>query len=217
MYVLDVVPGKTLIALEPFATTIYCCFESTKQYFSGKHVFSAPYPVRYLSSEINCTKKDACIHLGLDPKKKTLFILGGSQGSTFLNELIMKWVCDNARKSHNIQIIHQYGNDTRHDWNIWYAQHQQKAVAFDFASNLSFHYAASDLVIARAGAGTIFELQAFNKKTILIPLQALSTDHQVDNAKSIVKMYPETFSFLVQADVEKNRDELYQKINDSLQ
>ena len=213
LYVLDSVPGKALSALAPFATNIYCCFDSAKNYFSGENVFFAHYPIRYSHDAIITQKRDACNYLGLDCTKKVLLVLGGSQGSTFLNDFIMKWICDNPDRAFKISIIHQYGNDVRRDWNSWYANNHTQAITFDYAADLSLYYAAADIVIARAGAGTIFELQAFSKKTILIPLETVSTNHQIDNAVSIVRMYPDLFNVVSQKDVEKNPQYLYQHLN----
>lgn len=213
MYVLDAVPGKALIALAPFATHIYCCFENAKVYFKQNNVSLALYPVRYSNDQLSITKEQACAQLGFDVSKKTICILGGSQGSHFLNDIILKWITENPNASFKINIIHQYGNDTRYNFKKWYQQHGIDAVSFDYASDLRFCYAAADLVIARAGAGTIFELHAFGKKTILIPLHADSTAHQIDNAQSIVQMYPDLFTFLLQKDIELNSGLLYKKIS----
>lgn len=216
MYVLDAVPGKALIALAPLATHIYCCFESAKMYFKQKNVSLSSYPVRYSDDQLSVSKKEAYAQLGFDSSKKTICILGGSQGSHFLNDIILQWIHDNPDASLKINIIHQYGNDKRYDFKKWYQQHEIDAISFDYVSDLCFYYAAADLVIARAGAGTIFELHAFGKKTILIPLHADSTAHQIDNAQSIVQMYPDLFTFLLQKDIELNSGLLYKKISDVL-
>lgn len=216
MYVLDAVPGKALIALEPFASHIYCCFDSAKNYFTKDSVSSVSYPVRYSDDQLCMTKEKAYNKLCLDVSKKTILILGGSQGSVFLNDIILQWITDNPDYSSTINIIHQYGNDTRYDFKKWYERHQVNAISFDYASDLSFYYAAADLVIARAGAGTIFELHAFSKKTILIPLCADSTAHQIDNAQSIVQMYPNIFTCLLQKDIEFDHKPFYKKMTDVL-
>jgi len=218
LYVLDAVPGKALLALNSFADTIYCCFEDSKKFFVHPKVYLCDYPLQYSLEELNCSQDDALIKLGFNTKKKTLLVLGGSQGSLFLNNLIRHWIVENPLHAEQVQIIHQYGNDTTTDWHTWYdLNHTACHYVFDYTKNLSCMYSAADLIVARAGAGTIFEAKAFGKKTVLIPLKTFSTEHQVDNAIAIQKMFPDQFDFFFQEDIERDVKLLYNTISAHLQ
>src|SRR5438105_8036970 len=81
LYSLDAVPGKAIQFLIPFATSMYVCFESSQKYFPAGKSTLKPYPIKYSNTIIN--QQDALIKLQLNPYKKTVVILGGSQGSLF--------------------------------------------------------------------------------------------------------------------------------------
>lgn len=73
-------------------------------------------------------------------------------------------------------------------------------------------YSAADIVIARAGAGTLFELSFFNKKTFLIPLEIKSTQHQLDNAQAMVNLKPKLFKLFRQKTVEADPTNFFSNI-----
>lgn len=122
---------------------------------------------------------------GLDPNQPTLLIIGGSQGAARINEFIF----NNAEQLlARYQIIHQVGSQNYEAYQLALkegsaAGHPERYyVAAYFENNFPEAYAAADLVIARAGAGTIFELAALGKPAILIPLPEAAQDHQRENA-----------------------------------
>jgi UDP-N-acetylglucosamine--N-acetylmuramyl-(pentapeptide) pyrophosphoryl-undecaprenol N-acetylglucosamine transferase len=216
LYVLDAFPGKALCSLERFATQIHCCFDSALHYFSSKGTQSIAYPIRYDKKILSQSKQAARLQLGLDDKRKTIVVLGGSQGSSFLNHLIKDWIHSHPQFHNQIQIIHQYGNDYATNWKAFYQELHFPIRIFDYRADLGSVYAAADIIIARAGAGTIFETLAFDKSCLLIPLETASTDHQYDNAKSITKKYPRQFNMLRQSAIEKDKDLFYVTFNDML-
>ena len=142
--------------------------------------------------------------LGLS-NKKTVLILGGSQGSLFLNQYMQQWVNDPSFPANDIQIIHQTGSIDDTDWNELYASKNITAHVFSYYPDLALMYAAADLIICRAGAGTLFEIKFFNKPCIIIPLMTNTTTHQVDNAHAMASEYPELFHTITQSDVEKDQ------------
>ncbi len=164
----------------------------------------------------NVDKQTAQEHLEITAGKKTIVVLGGSQGSLFLNECMKHFVTNNAENFHNIHIIHQTGSSDSTDWNDFYTSHNVSAHVFSYHPHLAQIYAAADVIICRAGAGTLFEIKFFNKPCIIIPLMTHTTDHQVDNARAMSREYPELFYTLGQSSIEKDPTILFTRIRDLL-
>jgi UDP-N-acetylglucosamine--N-acetylmuramyl-(pentapeptide) pyrophosphoryl-undecaprenol N-acetylglucosamine transferase len=185
LFELNAVPGETIKTLAPFSTSITTCFNEAQKHFTQK-CFMAEYPLRFDKSKIIQPSK-ARINLRLDPLKKTIFVLGGSQGSLFINNCVKTWLTNGIKN--DIQIIHQVGINDATDWNSFYNNLGMNAFIFSFYDQIEQCYSAADLIICRSGAGTLFEVAFFNKPCITIPLETKSTMHQVDNAVAFKKMY----------------------------
>lgn len=194
LYELNVKPGKATQLLAKLAHTIYTCFKTALPYFPNKAVHAA-YPLRYTQ---------ASAHQERVSHKKTLLILGGSQGSAFLNESIAAWLESVQPQWRKLHSIHQTGAPDHAAWQTWYADRAITADVFDFRNDIADVYTQADLVICRAGAGTLFELAFFNKRCIVIPLVTAQTAHQVDNALYMAAEYPHLFTLVHQADIEKD-------------
>jgi len=216
LYSLDAVPGKAIQFLTPFATSIITCFASAQRYFPAKKCSVEPYPVKFKAIDTSVTKNTARRQLDLSPHKKTIVILGGSQGSLFLNECAKQWINDSSFQPDTIQVIHQTGSLDSTDWKSLYAAHNVTAHVFSYHPNLALMYTAADLIICRAGAGTLFEIKFFNKPCIIIPLKTHTTTHQVDNARAMACEYPELFCTIAQNDVEENYSLLFSTIQQFL-
>lgn len=204
LYELNATPGNAISKLALLADSIHCCFYGLDNYLPATKVVHAEYPIRYQTEEIEKDCITARSALSLDPKKPTITILGGSQGSHFINNLITQLISTDSEYWKEIQFIHQTGINHVTEVKKLYQERGIQAYVFDYQPNLSEMYAAADLVIGRAGAGTIFETAAFHKPCILIPLETPATDHQLFNAYSIIKQNPTQFSFFRQDDLIKN-------------
>jgi UDP-N-acetylglucosamine--N-acetylmuramyl-(pentapeptide) pyrophosphoryl-undecaprenol N-acetylglucosamine transferase len=122
---------------------------------------------------------------GLDPAKRTILVVGGSLGARTLNEsMLQAW---DALKDSNVQVIWQTGK-------YYYEQitSQLRGMELpnvhvcDFISSMDAAYAAADLVISRAGAGSISEFCLLGKAVILVPSPNVAEDHQTKNALALV-------------------------------
>lgn len=214
LYSLDAVPGKAIKFLTPLATNIFTCFSSSKKYFPAQRCKVAAYPIKYKNQQSLIHKETALQNLGLSPDKKTLLVLGGSQGSLFLNNCMKQFVENlSYDKKAKIQVIHQTGALDTTDWKEFYKKNNIIAYIFSYTPNLEYIYASADLIICRAGAGTLFEAKFFNKRCIVIPLETNTTRHQIDNAYTISTEYFELFCILLQKDIQENHIVLTQKIN----
>lgn len=212
IYALDAQPGKAALMLSKFANHIYVCFDEAKKYFQNNKVELVKYPIRFTHKDI-LSKQDACKFLGIDSNKKVLLILGGSQGSKFINDLMVEfaaWCPENFAKS--FAIIHQAGSGDLNSIIYAYKKAGIESLVFNYTAQLQYCYCASDLVIARAGAGTLFELEFFNKKSIIIPLEADTTSHQVDNAKAMSQQRSDLFTYILQNTIEENKVKFFERI-----
>jgi UDP-N-acetylglucosamine--N-acetylmuramyl-(pentapeptide) pyrophosphoryl-undecaprenol N-acetylglucosamine transferase len=216
LYSLDAVPGKAIQFLTPLATSVVTPFASSQKYFPTHKCNIEPYPIKYKNSHVTTERELALQKLGLSTEKKTILILGGSQGSLFLNECIKKWTIDESFLLDDIQIIHQTGSGDATDWNSMYKEKNVTAHVFSYYPDLALMYTAANLIICRAGAGTLFEIKFFNKPCIIIPLKTKTTTHQVDNAQAMVTEYPGLFCTIAQEDIEKNNSLLFSTIKQYL-
>ena len=228
VYNLDVIPGKAVRALLPFAHVIYTTFPQAQKKccayrkdYSYKCV-TAPYPLRFDQSHRNTDRNDVITRINtmiaqrsshnyFEASRKTIFVLGGSQGSLLLNDLIKKFVEQEA-SGNNIQIIHQTGAFQEYQWINFYAEHHIPALTFSYDERVHEYYVLADVILCRAGAGTLFEVAFFNKPCIVIPLVASTTDHQVYNARAMAEQYPELFTVIEQHEVNDNPDRIWQAL-----
>ena len=173
LYEVNALPGKAITLIAPLATTIFVCFKTTQTYFKNAQLTN--YPIRFTTSQP--------IHIPhFNDQRKTILVLGGSQGSKRINDAIKK-IIEIPEIARHIQIIHQYGFDSR-DWKTIYYNAGVPAVAFDFAKDIHNYYPLADTVICRSGAGSLFETAYFKKRCITIPLTHHAGGHQVANAKA---------------------------------
>jgi UDP-N-acetylglucosamine--N-acetylmuramyl-(pentapeptide) pyrophosphoryl-undecaprenol N-acetylglucosamine transferase len=113
----------------------------------------------------------------------TILVFGGSQGSHRLNLSVPKAFGILGRK--DISLIHQTGDSDLDDVRKAYEWYGIRAEVFPFIEDIGGAYKHSDLVIGRAGAGTIAEVTAVGVPSILVPYPFSAYNHQFENAKSL--------------------------------
>jgi len=205
----NVVPGRTNRVLARFAGRIALSFENTKELFGRKRksVFTGN-PIRGSLRIVN--KDDAAANFGFKPDNFTLFVMGGSQGAHSLNRavtgIIEKFRRDLREK---LQIVHITGETDYKMVQDKYRRLNVKSRVYAFMEEIDSAYSASDLVISRAGASAIYEINFLGKPTILIPYP-FAKAHQVENARFIAER---NMAVLVE-DNEELPDRLHGKIMD---
>ena len=134
----------------------------------------------------NMSRKEAIRSFGLDPNKRTILVLGGSLGARTINQCLMNHL-DKIKQS-DVQFIWQTGKiyieEARNC--VAKAGHLPMIHVTDFISNMATAYSAADLVISRAGAGSISEFCLLQKPVILVPSPNVAEDHQTKNAMALV-------------------------------
>lgn len=201
IYELNVEPGRSTTLLAPFANKINICFQETKKHISAKAAcFLTQYPIRFTDEDKKLNKEGCLKQLNLQPYKKTLLILGGSQGALAVNKIIHQV----APHLKYVQIIHQTGAQDQTDYQSYYKELGIDCFITKYFNNIEILLTASDLVICRSGAGTLAEIIFFENKCITIPLEANTTNHQVQNGLAAEKDHPALIKCINQADIEKD-------------
>ena len=126
--------------------------------------------------------------MGLDPAKRTVLIVGGSLGARSMNESVLQQL-ELIRQQTDVQFVWQTGKY----YSEAIAQQLRERTCppnlhvMDFISDMAVAYAAADLVVSRAGAGSISEFCLLGKPVILVPSPNVAEDHQTKNAMALVQ------------------------------
>jgi len=218
LFELNVIPGKATCFLAPIIPHIAVCFDQTKKHLSEDKCYTTTYPVHFCTNAKTISKKDALAALTFLSMRKTIMILGGSQGSAFINHIAKEWVNENPEYQKKIQIIHQTGLlHDKYELEEFYANYSIPALVFDYYDELEYCYQAADLIICRSGAGTLFEVNFFKKPCITIPLETTITSHQYYNAKAMESNSPSFFTVIQQKELKATRQLLNKAIAHHLQ
>jgi len=168
------------------AKLICVAFEGMEKFFPKAKILLTGNPIRKEVVDIENKRFEAAELLSLSPHKKTILITGGSLGSATLNKSVLAAI--DKIIAADVQIIWQTGKYYFQSINeqLKGKEHPNLKV-LEFLHRMDLAYAACDLVISRAGAGTIAELCAVKKPTILVPSPNVAEDHQTKNAMALVE------------------------------
>lgn len=173
----DITPGLANKLAIPHACKVCCNFPETLKYLPVDKAVLTGSPIRQELLRGNRQKGLAYCHF--NSSKPVIMIIGGSSGSQFINEIIRKLLPELLK---TFQVLHLCGKGNLDDALNNTTGYQQLEYANQELSDL---FAASDIVISRAGANAICELLALRKPNILIPLSAhASRGDQILNARS---------------------------------
>lgn len=189
--------GVTNKLLAQKARKICVAYEGMEKFFPADKIIMTGNPVRQNLFGHSITRQEAADLFSLDPAKKTILILGGSLGARTINQTLTA-ALETMRAHPDIQFIWQTGK-------IYIEQVKQAIVAFtgeavrhphitaipnlyvtDFIKDMAKAYTLANLVISRAGAGSISEFCLLHKPVILVPSPNVAEDHQTKNALALV-------------------------------
>lgn len=204
--------GVTNKLLAKNARKICVAYSGMEKFFPADKIILTGNPVRQNLLNQKVSREEAATHFQLDASKKTILILGGSLGARTLNDT-MTAALQQIRSNPDIQFIWQTGK-------IYIERVKEALTAFtgeavrnthisslpnlyvnDFIKDMSKAYALADLVISRAGAGSISEFCLLHKPVILVPSPNVAEDHQTKNALALVEK--EAALYVKDADAEK--------------
>ncbi|MDO4510365.1 MAG: undecaprenyldiphospho-muramoylpentapeptide beta-N-acetylglucosaminyltransferase [Bacteroidales bacterium] len=178
--------GVTNKLLAKGAKRICVAYEGMERFFPEEKIVLTGNPVRRNLLECEASQEEARKAMGIDPEKATVLIIGGSLGARTVNESIIGGLQKIGAMADEVQVVWQTGK--------FYDEHCKQALAqsgvknviqMPFISNMDMAYRAADLVISRAGASSISELQLLGKPSILVPSPNVAEDHQTKNALAL--------------------------------
>lgn len=177
----NAIPGRANRLNAKFATTVLVGFERCAGAFGeGKRVETVGTPLRPSVAK-KPTREEAAEYFGLDPRKKTVMVMGGSQGARRLNELVAASLP--AFEEAGLQVLHISGPADHEAVLPAYEKNPGAGVLRDFCADIQFAYAAADLAICRSGASTLTELSHYAVPSVLVPYPYAADDHQTLNAE----------------------------------
>ena len=178
--------GLTNKRLASKAQKFCVAYEGMERFFPKEKIMLTGNPVRQALLDSTVTREQALADYGLDPNRKTVLLVGGSLGARTINESVLQQL-DLIRRNSDIQFIWQTGKY----YSAEIAERlkddkPQNLVVTDFISDMGAAYKAADLVISRAGAGSISEFCLLGIPVILVPSPNVAEDHQTKNALALV-------------------------------
>ena len=178
--------GVTNKLLAAKADRICVAYEGMERFFPQDKIVLTGNPVRRNLLECGATPEQARQAVGVDPNRKTILIVGGSLGARTINNAIISGLQQIGEASYNVQVLWQTGKIyDRQCREALEASGVKNVSQMAFISNMDMAYRAADLVVSRAGASSISELQLLGKPAILVPSPNVAEDHQTKNALAL--------------------------------
>ncbi|MFM8683878.1 MAG: undecaprenyldiphospho-muramoylpentapeptide beta-N-acetylglucosaminyltransferase [Chthoniobacterales bacterium] len=177
----NAIPGKANRLGARFCREILLGFEECARHCPGRKVRVTGTPIRRELAGNVPSKAEARRALGLNPDRRTLLVMGGSQGAAGINRLMAEAACGLAGL--DLQIVHLSGEKDAENLRKTYASSGLTAAVLPFCDRMQDVYAAADLVVSRSGAASLTELSWFGLPGVLMPYPHAAEDHQTLNAR----------------------------------
>ena len=186
----DTIPGLANRLAGKLASRVAVSFEAAKKYFPAKKTALIGNPVR--QEILQADREEAKKIFKLVSDQPVILIFGGSQGAQAINQIILDVLPSLLEKAEIIHICgpknySQISSQTSSIVQTKELLEQYHLYPFLYENQIKHAYAIADLVISRAGAGSIFEIAACGKPSILIPLPSAASNHQRENAFAYAK------------------------------
>ena len=176
--------GVTNKILAKKASVICVAYDGMGKYFPPEKIIKTGNPVRHNFDDLKSLQYEALSFFNLKKEFPVILVLGGSLGAGSINNCMSENI--NKLRDSDCQWLWQTGK--------YYFENVKALVSLSFSGNISVHgfinrmdyaYAAADIIVSRAGAGTISELCLVGKPVILIPSPNVAEDHQTRNAEAL--------------------------------
>lgn len=178
----NTIPGRANRWLARFVDQAFVGFPETEGRLAAREVVVTGTPVR---PEFQPRDPAASrMALGLDPAQPVLLVMGGSQGASGVNDLILGTLPMLARHALQWQWLHLAGPNDVTKVKAAYAKHDLKAVVRPFLAEMDLALDAATACVSRAGASSLAELAAMRLPTLLVPFPAAADNHQWHNARA---------------------------------
>jgi len=175
-------PGITNRLLGKNANVICTAYDNLERFFPAEKIRKTGNPVRQDIIDISKKREEALSFFKLDKSRKTILVLGGSLGARRINQLMGAFRSIFEEKE--IQLIWQTGSLYYDEYKKYNSKWVQ---THSFLNRMDLAYAAADIIVSRAGAGSVSELCLVGKPVLFIPSPNVAEDHQAKNALAIAR------------------------------
>lgn len=163
------------------ANKICVAYDHMEKYFPEEKIIKTGNPVRQDIKDLDSKRAVGIDHFELDETRKTVLVLGGSLGAKRINELIANHAKDFEETG--VNVIWQTGK-------LYYEQYKsleenKRLQVKKYINRMDLAYSVADIIISRAGAGSVSELCIVGKPVILIPSPNVAENHQMKNAMAL--------------------------------
>ena len=177
-------PGVATRQLARFAARVYLGYDEARQHLPNQTpLVLTGNPVRRQIASGD--RREALEHFKLEPSRRTILILGGSQGARAINEAVLKSF-ENRPLPGSYQLLWQTGMNDYAEVIRRLGESADQHAVFLFEKRMDLVYAAADMVIARAGAISLAEIESVALPALLVPYPQAAGDHQRKNAQAVV-------------------------------
>jgi UDP-N-acetylglucosamine--N-acetylmuramyl-(pentapeptide) pyrophosphoryl-undecaprenol N-acetylglucosamine transferase len=194
-------PGKLNQVVGRLADRVFVTFPETLRNFPSNGLLTG-YPLRRRIARVGPDQARAQLDFDVPPGRRVVFVFGGSQGARTINRAIVDALGDLLPSADRLFIIHGTGLFKKGDYHAArdteariaarYSDDERRRIASFYVSRPFFYqiehvYALADLVVARGGAGSLYEIASLGLPAIVIPKANLPGDHQVMNARAMAR------------------------------
>jgi UDP-N-acetylglucosamine--N-acetylmuramyl-(pentapeptide) pyrophosphoryl-undecaprenol N-acetylglucosamine transferase len=180
----NTIPGKANRFLARYVDEAFIGFSETAARLKARKTTVTGTPVRGQFAEVSSRTMQCRIALGLDPVRPTILVVGGSQGASGLNEMILSSLPLLAGRPW--QWLHLTGANDAIKVRAAYAHCGIKAVVKPFFAEMELALGAATAAVSRAGASSLAEIAALRLPSLLVPFPAAADNHQFFNARALV-------------------------------
>jgi UDP-N-acetylglucosamine--N-acetylmuramyl-(pentapeptide) pyrophosphoryl-undecaprenol N-acetylglucosamine transferase len=179
------IPGRANRWLARWVRQVFVFFPACERRVKNPSVAVLGMPVRPQFQPMDAA---ACrLMLGLDPQRPVLLVMGGSQGASAINDLIVHSLPLLSAEAPELQYLHLTGLNEEAKMQAAYARHQCKAVIRPFLTEMELAMNAATAAVSRAGASSLAEAAALRLPMLLIPYPSAANNHQFYNALAFVE------------------------------
>lgn len=177
--------GKSNKILGRRAKAICVAYDKMDKFFPREKLIHTGNPVREKISQSRISRNEGQAWLGMNEKKTTILVVGGSLGAKSINEAIG----NNLEEilAEGVQVVWQTGKPHYEQAKQTVAKYGDRVKVYDFIREMDYAYAAADIVVSRAGALAIAELCIVAKPVVFVPYPFAAEDHQTSNAMALVE------------------------------
>lgn len=181
----NTIPGRANKFLSWFVSQAFVGFPSCAERLRTKDIVATGTPVRpqFMRDDASAAR----LALGLQPNRETLLVMGGSQGATAINQLLIRCLAELRRELPDVQFLHLTGPKDFEKVSAAYREAKAIAVVRPFLTEIELALNAATIAVSRSGASSLAEFAALRLPAILIPYPAATDNHQFHNARALVE------------------------------